>query len=228
MSKSSLPGAEKKETGVVSGARLFGVIMVLTGIGLSPLHLSPGDMPSLAGKVFFVLFGLAFILVPNKEVHWWKKSSKEAKSGAEEIRYCKGCGTQMGASSATCTKCESKNRMVQFGSVGAIVGGFILAKFFGLILIYFFLVALFGLWFPQWYSKRRAVNQSLIKGIVWSNVIVWLFPLLGVLIGAATIGFSGLTKIEKERRRYRLLATIGLVLSLINIIAAILIKSSAV
>lgn len=50
------------------GARLFGFIMLLTGLGASSgIVPKIGDLP-LFGRIFFILFGLTFLLVPNKDL----------------------------------------------------------------------------------------------------------------------------------------------------------------
>lgn len=50
------------------GVRLFGFIMLLTGLGASSsLALEVGYMP-LWGRIIFILVGLTFLFVPNKDL----------------------------------------------------------------------------------------------------------------------------------------------------------------
>ena len=97
--------------------------------------------------------------------------------------------------------------------------GYLIIRILGSIVFFIFLIAvLIGLYFPSWYLKKENVNKSLIKGIAWSNVITWFLPPLGLMVSITTFGFSYSEKVE-DRQKYKKLAIVGLVLSIINSIS---------
>jgi hypothetical protein len=107
-------------------------------------------------------------------------------------------------------------------SLGGFIIAFVLWKFLGLAPFILMVVFILGGWLAQWYFKRRKVSQALIKLIVWSNVLTWFLPFLGMFTGSAALQFSNL--VEQEKKKYKILAITGIGLSLINAIAGIIIK----
>lgn len=107
--------------------------------------------------------------------------------------------------------------------VGGAIIGYMIVKFLGIIVAVIFLFAfLIGVYFPGWYFKRQKVNYTFIKWFVWSNILTWFLPPLGILTGFAAFGFSNLVK--QEKKKYKILAIIGIILSLINAIVGIIIR----
>jgi len=79
----------------------------------------------------------------------------------------------------------------------------------------FLLGAAIGQWFASWYAKRAEVNRGLIKFIAWSNVLTWFSIPIGLFTGLATLEFSKTAGLESKK--YKILAIVGIVLSLINL-----------
>ena len=101
--------------------------------------------------------------------------------------------------------------------IAIIVACFFLAKFMGgLTLIAFATSGLLGVLLATWLMKREKVYLEAIDWFVWSNIVTWFIPLLGVFTGAATLIFSD--KIENKKLKYRIFGSIGLGLALINAI----------
>jgi len=86
----------------------------------------------------------------------------------------------------------------------------------------FLLGAAVGQWFGKWYVKRPKVNQSLIKFIAWSNVLTWLSIPVGLFTGLATWEFSKTAGAESQK--CKTLATVGIVLSIINLLLGIMMR----
>lgn len=150
-----------------------------------------------------------------------------------DSRFCASCGAEVrqglkneviasGKSIEDATevnnpeKTKSNSLVSQLVSVGGFIVAFFIGKYLGIITFVFLGALLIGQWFPVWYCKKQTVNPSIIKWIAWSNVLAWLLPPLGVLMGTATLGFSGL--IQQNSKKYKNLAILGLVLSVINAI----------
>lgn len=148
-----------------------------------------------------------------------------------DSRFCASCGAevQQGLKDDVITsdkniedatepinseKTKSVSLASQLVSVGGFIVAFIIGKYLGIITFVFLGALLIGQWFPVWYCKKQTVNPSMIKWIAWSNVLAWLLPPLGVLMGTATLGFSGL--IQRDTKKYKNLAIVGLALSVIN------------
>jgi len=99
---------------------------------------------------------------------------------------------------------------------------FIIGRFLGIIVFIFIFAYLIGIWFPKWYIKRSNYSIVLIKWIAWTNILSWLLPPIGIFTGFATLGFSDL--IEKENKKYKVLAILGIGLSIMNAIFGIIIN----
>ncbi len=153
----------------------------------------------------------------------------------EEIKFCPYCGEKINYKivnvddNKEIKKEQSNNKrsnswvlLEKVASVIAIIIGFILGKLLGLVIFLFLFAYLIGSWFPNWYLKRSKVNYKFIKFIVWSNVLTWLLPPLGILTSISTFKFSNL--IKEENKKYKNLALIGIILSIINAILGYLIS----
>jgi hypothetical protein len=79
-----------------------------------------------------------------------------------------------------------------------------------------------GRWFPKWYMKREKVNVGLVKWIVWSNVLTWSLPPLGVLTGFAALKFADY--FPSKSKKYKIIAVIALIASVINAIVGVLMR----
>jgi F0F1-type ATP synthase assembly protein I len=103
-----------------------------------------------------------------------------------------------------------------------LIAGFVLWKFLGLAPFILILTFIIGDWFSKWYCKRQKISQTLIKWIVWLNVLTWFLPPLGIFTGSAALQFSN--HVEQEKKKYKILAAIGIGLSLINAIFGVIIR----
>ena len=111
---------------------------------------------------------------------------------------------------------KEKSPLYYFATAIGFLLGYLIVRILGPISFFIFLIpVLVGLYFPSWYLKKENVNKSLIKGIAWSNVITWFLPPLGLMVSITTFGFSRSDKVE-GRQKYKKLAIVGFVLSIIN------------
>lgn len=147
----------------------------------------------------------------------------------EDSKFCQGCGIEIKYTH----KIEEKDLEIipkistmgvvdKIVNIGSIIIGFVLGKFLGLSIFIYIIPFFIGQWFPKWYLKRQKINIGLIKFIVWSNVVTWLLPPLGILTGFTTLGFSNY--FPGEKKKYKILAIVGITLSLINSFIGILMK----
>lgn len=159
--------------------------------------------------------------------------------------FCKDCGNKIEKDSKFCPSCgteltivaEIKNTQENFEtriestdkktsvfnsiiSVVFFIAAFAIGRFLGLVVFLFIGAWSIGEWFPKWYMKREKVNASLIKWIVWSNVLTWLLPPLGVMTGFAALGFSN--HFPNDTKKYKTVAIIGIVASLLNALSGVL------
>ena len=148
-------------------------------------------------------------------------------------KFCSSCGTEL-AKSITTKKSRKNNEVVTakpeqktniFGAIISIVffiAAFVIGRFLGLVTFIFIGAWTLGEWFPKWYMKRKKVNANLIKWIVWSNILTWLLPPLGILTGFATLKFA--EYFPSENKKYKIIAVVALIASIINAIGGILIR----
>ena len=161
--------------------------------------------------------------------------------------YCENCGNKINPSSKFCSSCgtelakpittknpqkndeivtakpEQKTNI--FGAIISVVFfivAFVIGRFLGLVTFLFIGAWALGEWFPKWYMKRDKVNVSLIKWVVWSNVLTWLLPPLGILTGFATLKFA--EYFPSENKKYKIIAVVALVVSILNAISGILLR----
>lgn len=158
--------------------------------------------------------------------------------------YCQNCGEKIKDNAKFCSSCGTEAKPVsekqeessvmveetkpsgaksvldQVVTFGSIIIGFVIGKYLGLV-VFLFLGALYvGQWFPKWYLKRERANITLVKWIVWSNVLTWLLPPLGIMTGFAALEFGN--HFPGERKKYKTIAIIGIVASLINALWGVL------
>ena len=118
----------------------------------------------------------------------------------------------------TPNKTTIQNRIFTFLSV---VAGYIIGKYLGLLVVIIFISAFFlGQKLPQWYFKKERINISLINYIAWSNILAWLLPPLGIMIGVATLDFKN--HIPSNNKKYKVLAIFGILASLLNALSGVL------
>jgi hypothetical protein len=151
----------------------------------------------------------------------------------EGSKYCSSCGAEV--KPVVETKEETtmdvgekkpsavKSVLDQVVSFGSIVIGFIIGKYLGLLVVgLYFLAYLIGQWFPKWYVKRERVNITLVKWIVWSNVLTWFLPPLGVMTGFAALEFAN--HFPGDHKKYKTIAIIGIVASFVNALSGVLLN----
>lgn len=161
--------------------------------------------------------------------------------------FCKNCGNKIATDSKFCPSCgadlakplEIKNTQENteievapidkkksvFNSIISVVffiAAFAIGRFLGLVVFLFIGAWALGEWFPKWYMKREKVNMTLVKWIVWSNVLTWLLPPLGVLTGFAALKFGDY--FPAENKKYKTIAVIALVASILNAISGVLMR----
>lgn len=151
----------------------------------------------------------------------------------EDAKFCSSCGTEVKIISEASEvvydnvveekqPSTAKTLLDQVVTFGSIIIGFIIGKYLGLVVFLFLGALLLGQWFPKWYLKRDKINISLVKWIVWSNVLTWLLPPLGIATGFAALEFG--KHFPGERKKYKTVAIIGIVASLLNALSGILIN----
>jgi len=161
--------------------------------------------------------------------------------------FCKNCGNKIATDSKFCPSCgadlakplEIKNTQENteievasidkkksvFNSIISVVffiAAFAIGRFLGLVVFLFIGAWALGEWFPEWYMKRKKVSMTLVKWIVWSNVLTWLLPPLGVLTGFAALKFGDY--FPAENKKYKTIAVIALVASILNAISGVLMR----
>ncbi len=151
----------------------------------------------------------------------------------EDSMFCSSCGTdlkkpvlikdtQENAEITTNVSDKTTNVFNSIISVVFFIFAFVIGRFIGLVVILFVGAWSLGEWFPKWYMKREKVNVTLVKLIVWSNILTWLLPPLGIATGFTALGLSNY--FPGERKKYKIVAIIGIVASLLNAISGVLIN----
>jgi len=148
----------------------------------------------------------------------------------EEAKFCSSCGVEVKPVSEKQEEktvgveenkpSTAKTALDQVVTVGSIIIGFVIGKYLGLVVFLFLGALLLGQWFPKWYLKRERINITLVKWIVWSNVLTWLLPPLGVMTGFAALEFGN--HFPGDRKKYKTVAIIGIVASLLNALSGVL------
>lgn len=166
---------------------------------------------------------------------------------ANKIMYCENCGNKIDKNSKFCPSCGAdlaksvtmKNtpenpeigattpdkKTSVFNSIISVVffiAAFAIGRFLGLVVFLFIGAWALGEWFPKWYMKREKVNMTLIKWIIWSNILTWLLPPLGVLTGFAALKFGDY--FPAENKKYKTIAVIALIASVLNAISGVLMR----
>jgi RNA polymerase subunit RPABC4/transcription elongation factor Spt4 len=150
----------------------------------------------------------------------------------EDAKFCSSCGTDLTKSVVMENTQEESAEIVAtipdktasvFNSIISVVffiAAFAIGRFLGLVVFLFIGAWSLGEWFPKWYMKREKVNITLVKWIVWSNTLTWLLPPLGIATGFAALGLGNY--FPGERKKYKTVAIIGIVASLLNALSGIL------
>lgn len=144
-----------------------------------------------------------------------------------DAKFCSGCGTEAKLADekqhgeAIVIKSPVKKSILdQALAVGIWMTSFIIGRFLGLVFFLFLGAYLLGQWFPSWYLKRDKISITLVKWIVWSNVLTWFLPPLGIATGFAALEFGN--HFPGDRKKYKTLAIIGIVASLLNALSGVL------
>lgn len=150
----------------------------------------------------------------------------------KDSKFCPSCGADLAKSAEIKKTADSEAVVVStdekisvFNSIISVIffiAAFVIGRFLGLVVLLFIGAWVIGEWFPKWYMKREKVNISLIKWIVWSNILTWLLPPLGVLTGFATLKFG--EYFLGESKKYRTIAVIALIASVLNAISGVLMR----
>jgi hypothetical protein len=89
---------------------------------------------------------------------------------------------------------------------------------YGVFFVLFFMAIYFIYWlankFSAWYVKNKTSEKTLTSILVWSNVVTWLLPPLGLFTGISAIKIS--EAYPKNRDTYRAVAFVCLTLCIIN------------
>jgi hypothetical protein len=164
--------------------------------------------------------------------------------------FCENCGNKITKDSKFCPSCgidlqkpiiikDSKeniettvvkedkktsifNSIISIISILFFIGAFVFGRFLGLTAFLFIGAWALGEWFPKWYMKRKKINITLVKWIVWSNILTWLLPPLGVMTGFAALEFANYFPVDSKK--YKTIAIITLIVSFLNALGGILIK----
>lgn len=97
----------------------------------------------------------------------------------------------------------------------AFIFAFALFRYLGIVGLLFIGAYYLGDWIAKWYCKRKTINEKVLSFASWTNVVSWLLPPLGVFTASMAYSFSVNSKSESNKK-YRNLAIIGAVLSIIN------------
>ena len=161
--------------------------------------------------------------------------------------YCENCGNKTSKDSKFCPSCgadlakpiamkntQETNEVATampdkktgvFNSIISVlffIAAFAIGRFLGLVAFLFIGAWALGEWFPKWYMKREKVNMTLVKWIVWSNILTWLLPPLGVLTGFAALKFGDY--FPSENKKYKTIAVIALIASVLNATSGVLMR----
>lgn len=103
----------------------------------------------------------------------------------------------------------------------AFIVAFALFRYLGIVGLLFIGAYYLGNWIAKWYCKRKTINEKVLSFVSWTNVVSWLLPPLGIFTASLAYGFSVQSKSESSKK-YRNLAIVGAVLSIINAAIGIL------
>lgn len=150
----------------------------------------------------------------------------------QDSKFCSSCGSDLselvsikddrGKQEAKTTVKSEKNILLAIIEVIFFILAFLAGKYLGLLIFLFIGAAYLGLWFPGWYIKRKKINISFVKWIVWSNTLTWFLPPLGLITSLAAFKFGDY--FPRENKRYKIIAILALVASILNALVGVLIK----
>ena len=96
----------------------------------------------------------------------------------ENAKFCGSCGAVVDSGVEKTNNEEVVNKgpvkkslFDQVISIIVWIAAFAIGRFLGLVVFLFIGAYLLGQWFPTWYLKRGKISTTLVKWIVWSNVL---------------------------------------------------------
>jgi hypothetical protein len=156
--------------------------------------------------------------------------------------YCINCGSKLQKKSKYCNSCGAKisrkeklnlrekediqidkpkkkllNIIVSYmGFIVGLIVSYLLIRFLGLIAgLILIILFILGFSFPGWYLRKRSPSEKIINFIIWSNILTWLLPPIGLFTSVASLGF--ISHFEKPAKtRALVLGLVGLILTIIN------------
>ena len=145
-----------------------------------------------------------------------------------EAKFCSHCGTAVSVVehlpvASQSEKKPEKAKGSPFDQVITVISwiiGFALGRFLGVAIFAFLIALLVGQWFPKWYLKRKKISMTLVSMIVWSNVLSWVLPPLGIMTGFAALELSN--SFPGDRKKYKTLAVVGIGLAFVNALIGVL------
>ena len=149
----------------------------------------------------------------------------------EDVKFCGKCGHNTQAANQNSREgATAKGKKVnsngyifdQVVRVLSLLIAFAVGKYLGLVFFLFLAAYLIGQWFPKWYLKREKINIKLVRFIVWSNLVSWLLPPLGIMTGFAALEFAN--HFPGDQKKYKTLAVIGIGASLLNATIGVLLN----
>lgn len=158
--------------------------------------------------------------------------------------FCSSCGTKLPEGSKFCPNCgkpiqeeinssnfvpknDSKNKVNNLQKntnwptvirILVIIGSYVLGRILGIIFFIFILAIIIGDWFPKWFIRKYGIKKSFFNVIAWANVLTWIFPIVGILTGIASLKLS---KELVETKKFRNLGYVGIILSSTNVLLGI-------
>lgn len=109
----------------------------------------------------------------------------------------------------------------------ALLVGFVICRYFRVqvtVFLLFVIPIIIGLLLPNWYMKRAKISTTLIKCVVWSNVLTWLIPPLGVFTGVSAIQFGNY--VINQKIKYTILGVFAIALALVGAASGIFLQPS--
>jgi len=92
---------------------------------------------------------------------------------------------------------------------------YVLGRYFGLFVFVFIIPIIIADWFPRWYFKKYQVKNTLIDIIIWSNVITWFIPIIGLATSITALNISSYLD-SNNKKKTLILGIICLLLTVIN------------
>ncbi len=163
---------------------------------------------------FIPLLIVIILLLVLIKTFFYKNKSKHKSIEKEEIGNV-GRETKI---SETHNKKENKNSTLQVVlAILSFLIPFLLMKSLGLAALLFVLpyfIYLLANKFSAWYIKNKTSEKTLTSILVWSNVVTWMLPPLGLFTGISALNISDHEK--DSSKKYIILGVVGILLSVVN------------